>query len=95
MTMEKPRKKGTYEHREINGMVEVDARYNAGWNDHADAMSTWIEGAVPSVLEIAEALCRADHPDLEFNSEEIPEYSGYFHYAKAIHNLLTQRLGDK
>ena len=56
--MEKPRKKETYEHREVNGATEVDSRYNAGWNDHADAMSTWLEGEVD---ELIEDLKRVDH----------------------------------
>ena len=32
-----PEKKMTYEHREVNGMKEVDGRYNAGFNDCLDA----------------------------------------------------------
>ena len=86
--MGKPRKKETYEHREINGMVEVDARYNAGWNDHADDMSTWIEGAVPTVEEIAMSI------EIEAYKETwvIPK-SECYRLAKAVHSLLTQRLG--
>ena len=38
--MEKPRKQTS------------NILYNDGWNDCHDAMSTWIEGAVPSVEDI-------------------------------------------
>ena len=82
--MEKPRKKQTYEHKELNGMVEVDARYNAGWNDHDDAMSTWLEGEVPTVEEIEKVL-----------DETIESCCLKFKGAKAIHALITRKLTGK
>lgn len=66
VTMEKPRKKETYEHREVDGMTEVDSRYNAGWNDHDDAMSTWLEGEVPTVEQVAYAI-----REVIFESDEV------------------------
>ena len=37
-------KKLTYEHREINGMKEVDGRYNAGYNDKIDDINSKVGG---------------------------------------------------
>jgi len=85
--MEKPSKKETYEHKNINGMIEVDARYNAGWNDCHDAMSTWIEGAVPSEDELIEIMLNSSHGCIH--------ESDATNAAQAIHALITRKLTGK
>lgn len=54
--MEKPSKKNTYQHIDIDKLTIVDTRYNVGWNDCHDAMSTWLEWQVPTVEELVNAM---------------------------------------
>ena len=89
--MEKPRKKQWY-YPELSKPNETEKRYIQGkidsWNDCHAAMSAWIEGAVPTVEEIAMSI------EIEAYKETwvIPK-SECYRLAKAVHSLLTQRLG--
>ena len=75
--MEKPRK---YEKAETPMWRE---RYD-GWNIAIDAMSTWLEGEVPTVEEIEKVL-----------DETIESCCLKFKGAKAIHALITRKLTGK
>jgi hypothetical protein len=77
--MEKPRKK------EISTGSTYDELRNIGFNAGLDAMSTWIEGAVPTVEDIEYIIMLNSTCDFE----EINKLS------KAIRAMLTQRLGGK
>lgn len=58
-----------------------------------EAMSTWIEGAVPTANDIfLELLNKRKLNCKEVTSDECSELQ---YYAESIHALLTQRLGGK
>ena len=100
--MEKPRKKETYEHREVDGMTEVDSRYNAGWNDHDDAMSTWLEGGVPTEKEINEVIdrympcsCIDAYKKRNMSAPDCANCNHKEDLSEAIHSLIKRKLKGK
>ena len=87
--MEKPRKK------EVIQPTYKESWHNEGWNACHDAMSTWLEGEVPTVESIADVLI-SKHCYVNFNSDtdqfvSIPIKK----CSEAIHDLITRKLTGK
>lgn len=83
--MEKPRKlhvmEGLIDNSNVLSNRELSRKVR---NDTIDAMSTWLEGEVPTVEEIEKVL-----------DETIESCCPKFKGAKAIHELLTRKLTGK
>lgn len=94
--MEKPRKK--------EWPKSMSSGWAEGWNDCHDAMSTWIEGEIPSLIEEIESIIierlgsieDEDKPDGNGGYEKLFSDRGEFQaklISEKITALLTQRLG--
>ena len=91
MTMEKPSKKLT----EIIDNQDADGyskSYVMGWNDCHDAMSTWLEGEVPTVEEIMKIM---DDIAEDYIEDDSGCYELRDKQANAIHELNKRKLTGK
>lgn len=93
--MEKPRKTYCKEHpKNWDAITCRDCFAHNSKNKAIDAMSTWIEGEVPTLKEITKAVYEADaewHQDYA-NPETIDRID---YVSKAIHALLKRKLTGK
>ena len=89
--MEKPRKQSIEYYEECKC---IELYQQNGWNSCHDAMSTWIEGAVPSIEEIEEVIKTTwFSKGIEKKVSEGLLKTSVNNLAINIHTLLTQRLG--
>lgn len=76
--MEKPRKKRYRDKSDLFGCAQIDC-YNAG----LDAMSTWLEGELPTILDIERVL------------DKVYVHPMNYRFAEEVHELFKRKLTGK